>query len=287
MDDFTGVGAVVTGGASGIGLGLATALLEDGARGVAVLDVEAAALDAAVAQLRSGFPDATVVGLTCDVADATAVEAAAAEAWDALGGAEVVCLNAGVFAGGAAWETTEADWDWVLGVNLRGVVNGVRAFVPRLIEAGAPGHVVITASIAGVVAAPASAVYCTSKFAAVGLAESLHHDLQLAGASHVAASVVCPGMVATNIDHGDRNRPASLGTATDTATSRLATEAIAETLGGPDALSPLEGARHALAQVKAGRFYATTHACDLWERLVANENDDRLAGRPPRFQMYE
>ncbi|MCB1040749.1 MAG: SDR family NAD(P)-dependent oxidoreductase [Acidimicrobiales bacterium] len=287
MDDFTGVGAVVTGGASGIGLGLATALLEDGARGVAVLDVEAAALDAAVAQLRSGFPDATVVGLTCDVADATAVEAAAAEAWDALGGAEVVCLNAGVFAGGAAWETTEADWDWVLGVNLRGVVNGVRAFVPRLIEAGAPGHVVITASIAGVVAAPASAVYCTSKFAAVGLAESLHHDLQLAGASHVAASVVCPGMVATNIDHGDRNRPASLGTATDTATSRLATEAIAETLGGPDALSPLEGARHALAQVKAGRFYATTHAGDLWERLVANENDDRLAGRPPRFQMYE
>ena len=279
--------AVITGGASGIGLGLATALLEDGARGVAVLDVEAAALDAAVAQLRSGFPDATVVGLTCDVADATAVEAAAAEAWDALGGAEVVCLNAGVFAGGAAWETTEADWDWVLGVNLRGVVNGVRAFVPRLIEAGAPGHVVITASIAGVVAAPASAVYCTSKFAAVGLAESLHHDLQLAGASHVAASVVCPGMVATNIDHGDRNRPASLGTATDTATSRLATEAIAETLGGPDALSPLEGARHALAQVKAGRFYATTHAGDLWERLVANENDDRLAGRPPRFQMYE
>lgn len=119
MDDFTGVGAVVTGGASGIGLGLATALLEDGARGVAVLDVEAAALDAAVAQLRSGFPDATVVGLTCDVADATAVEAAAAEAWDALGGVEVVCLNAGVFAGGAAWETTEADWDWVLGGDCR------------------------------------------------------------------------------------------------------------------------------------------------------------------------
>lgn len=287
MDDFTGANAVVTGGASGIGLGLATALLEEGAAGVAVLDVEATAREAAVAQLRGSFPQATVVGVACDVTDAEAVEAAASEAWDALGGIQVVCLNAGVFAGGAAWETTEADWDWVLGVNLRGVVNGVRAFVPRLIEAGAPSHVLITASIAGIVAAPASAVYCTSKFAAVGLAESLHHDLQLAGAAHVGASVICPGMVATNIDHGARNRPDALGAPTDTATSRLATDAITETLHRPDALAPLDGARHALAQAKAGRFYTTTHAGDLWDRLVANENDDRLAGRPPRFQMYE
>ena len=287
MDDFSGARAVVTGGASGIGLGLATVLLEEGAAGVAIADVEQGALDDAVDHLRSLGRPGKVVGLTCDVTDPLAVDATAEAAWDELGGVEVVCLNAGVFAGGAAWETTDADWDWVLGVNLRGVVNGVRAFVPGLIEAGVPSHVLITASIAGIVAAPASAVYCTSKFAAVGLAESLHHDLQLSGATHVAASVICPGMVATNIDHGERNRPAHVGERTDTATSRLAVDAIVETLARPHDLDPVEGARHALGQAKAGRFYVTTHAGDLWDRLVANENEDRLAGRPPRFQMYE
>ncbi|MFN8016761.1 MAG: SDR family NAD(P)-dependent oxidoreductase [Acidimicrobiales bacterium] len=287
MDDFSGARAVVTGGASGIGLGLATALLERGAAGVAIADIEQGALDDAVDHLRSLGHPGQVVGLTCDVTDQLAVDATAEAAWDELGGIEVVCLNAGVFAGGAAWETTDADWDWVLGVNLRGVVNGVRAFVPGLIEGGVPSHVLITASIAGIVAAPASAVYCTSKFAAVGLAESLHHDLQLAGATHVATSVICPGMVATNIDHGERNRPSGLGDRTDTPTSRLAVDAIAETLARPDALDPADGARHALDQAAAGRFYVTTHAGDLWDRLVANENEDRLAGRPPRFQMYE
>lgn len=286
MNQFSGVRALVTGGASGIGRGLATALLEEGAAHVVLADIEPVALDEAVAALNAlGFGAAS--GIVCDVTDSASVDAAAEDAWARLGGVEVVCLNAGVFAGGYSWETTLDDWDWVLGVNLRGVIHGIRAFVPRLIAADAPAHVMITASIAGVVAAPASAVYCTSKFAAVGLAESLQHDLALAGAAHVSSSVLCPGMVATNIDHGDRNRPADLAEATDTASSNLATTAIADTLASPDALDPLVGARHALAQVKQGRFYVTTHEGDLWDRLVANENEDRLAGRPPRFQMYE
>ena len=287
MDDFTGRHAVVTGGASGIGLGLATALLEEGAAAVAIVDIERAALDDAVAHLRAKDLGGNVIGLVGDVTDPLSMEEVVAEALDEMGHVEVVCLNAGVFAGGAAWETTDDDWDWVLGVNLRGVVNGLRAFVPELIAQDRPGHVIVTASIAGIVAAPASAVYCTSKFAAVGLTESLHHDLQLAGATHVAASVICPGMVATNIDHGDRNRPSELADATETDTAKLAIGAIADTLASPDALDPLVGARHALAQIKAGRFYVTTHEGDLWERLVGNENDDRLAGRAPRFQMYE
>jgi NAD(P)-dependent dehydrogenase (short-subunit alcohol dehydrogenase family) len=287
VDDFTGARAVITGGASGIGFGLATALLEEGAAAVALVDVEAAALEDAVDRLRGAELGGHVIGLTCDVTDPLSVEEMAAAAWQELGSVEVVCLNAGVFAGGAVWETTEADWDWVLGVNLRGVINGIRAFVPQLIEAGDPAHVLITASIAGIVAAPASGVYCTSKFAAVGLAESLHHDLQLSGNTHVATSVICPGMVATNIDHGERNRPSALGARTDTPTSNLATGAISETLHSDAALDPLVGARHALGQAKAGRFYTTTHEGDLWDRLVGNENEDRFAGRPPRFQMYE
>jgi NAD(P)-dependent dehydrogenase (short-subunit alcohol dehydrogenase family) len=287
VDDVTGARAVVTGGASGIGFGLATTLLERGAAAVALVDVELGALEDAVARLRAADLGGDVIGLHCDVTDATSVELMAAAAWQELGSVQVVCLNAGVFAGGAVWETTEADWDWVLGVNLRGVINGIRAFVPGLIDAGEPAHVLITASIAGIVAAPASGVYCTSKFAAVGVAESLHHDLQLSGATHVATSVICPGMVATNIDEGDRNRPVHLDDPTDTPTSNLATDAIAETLRSPAALDPLVGARHAVGQALAGRFYTTTHEGDLWERLVGNENDDRLAGRPPRFQMYE
>lgn len=286
MDSFTGARALVTGGASGIGRGLATSLLEDGAAAVVLADIEQGALDEAVASLRS-LDLGDVIGVVCDVTDPGSVDAAAASAWDQLGGLEVVCLNAGVFAGGYSWETTLDDWDWVLGVNLRGVIHGVRSFVPRLIEAGQPSHVLITASIAGIVSAPASAVYCTSKFAAVGLAESLQHDLGLAGASHVAVSVICPGMVATNIDHGERNRPAELTEATDTDSSNLATTAIIDTLASPAALDPLVGARHALTQAKAGRFYVTTHQGDLWDRLVGNQNEDRLAGRAPRFQMYE
>lgn len=286
MDSFTGARALVTGGASGIGRGLATSLLEDGAAAVVLADIEQGALDEAVAAL-SALGLGQVVGLVCDVTDPDSVDAVAAAAWDRLGGLEVVCLNAGVFAGGYSWETTLDDWDWVLGVNLRGVIHGVRSFVPRLIAADQPAHVLITASIAGIVSAPASAVYCTSKFAAVGLAESLQHDLGLAGASHVAVSVICPGMVATNIDHGERNRPAELVDVTDTDSSNLATTAIIDTLGSPAALDPLVGARHALAQAKAGRFYVTTHEGDLWDRLVGNQNEDRLAGRAPRFQMYE
>ncbi|WP_426572032.1 SDR family NAD(P)-dependent oxidoreductase [Aquihabitans sp. McL0605] len=285
MDDFTGTTALVTGGASGIGRGLATSLLEDGAAHVVLADIEAEALAEAVAAL-TGLGLGEVSGIRCDVTDPESVELTASLAWERTGGLRVVCLNAGVFAGGYAWETTLDDWDWVLGVNLRGMINGVRSFVPRLIDAGEPSHLIGTASIAGIVAAPASAVYCTSKFAAVGLMESVQHDLGLAGATHVATSVICPGMVATNIDHGERNRPAALGDATDTEASHLSGDSIEKILA-ESGLDPLVGARHALGQAKAGRFYVTTHEGDMWDRLVGNENDDRLAGRPPRFQMYE
>ena len=125
-----------------------------------------------------------MIGVPTDVTDRVAVEALADAAWDRFDGVQVVCLNAGVIAAGHAWEVTDDDWDWVLGVNVRGVAHGIRAFVPRLVEAGDPAHVLVTASMAGIVAAPVSAAYVTSKFAALGLAESLHHDLGFVGADH-------------------------------------------------------------------------------------------------------
>jgi NAD(P)-dependent dehydrogenase (short-subunit alcohol dehydrogenase family) len=284
MEHVDGAVAVVTGGASGIGRGLAVDLLERGVSAVVLADIEEVALEQTVDELAARGQGA-VVGVPTDVTDAAAMAALADAAWDRFGGVHVVCLNAGVFAGGHAWEVTDADWDWVLGVNLRGVANGLRAFVPRLVEAGAPAHVLVTASVAGVVAAPTSAPYVTSKFAVLGLAESLHHDLAFTGANHMAVSVICPGLVATGIGGCDRNRPSHLSDATDTAASAMALGAIRDLL--PDALDAEVGARHALGQALSGRFYCTTHAGDMWERLVGIENADRLAGRPPSFQLYE
>jgi len=282
---WTGTRAVVTGGASGIGLGLTTALLEGGAAGVAVADIEQAALDEAVSSLQESFGHATVIGVRTDVADAASVEALAVEAWERLGGVDVLCANAGVFTGGYSWEMTDDDWDWVLGVNVRGIANGIRSFVPRMIEAGTPSRVIATASIAGLVAAPVSAVYCTSKFAAVGLCESLHHDLGLAGVSTIDVSIICPGMVSTRIGEGERNRPAHLAGATATESAAFAGDAVRSGMVG--GLDPIVGARHALGQVLDGRFYATTHEGDLWYRLVGNENEARIQGNAPPFQMYE
>ena len=279
-----GAVAVVTGGASGIGRGLATSLLERGASGVILADVEKGALDDAVAEL-STVGQGVVVGVPTDVTDPAAMTALAEAAWDRFGGVQVLCLNAGVISSGHAWEVTDDDWDWVLGVNVRGVGNGIRAFVPRLIEAPQPAHVLVTVSMAGLVAAPVSAAYVTSKFAALGLAESLHHDLAFVGADHVAVSAICPGMVDTRIGDGGRNRPAHLSNATDTDGAAIAMAGMRDLL--PGSLDPTIGASHALDQAFAGRFYCTTHAGDMWDRQVGIENDDRLAGRPPRFQMYE
>jgi len=285
MREVEGSRVVITGGASGIGSGLATACAERGAAAVVLADVEEPALDDAVAALSASFPGADVVAAPCDVTDRGAVQGVAAICGERFGGADLVFLNAGVFAGGRSWEATDDDWDWVMGVNVRGVVNGIRAFVPGMIDAGTPAHVFVTASVAGVVAAPVSAPYVTSKYAVVGIAEGLHHDLELVGAPHVGVSVICPAMVSTNIGDCERNRPAALADATRTDGTAMARIGIDDAMAR--GLDPLEGARNVLDQAAAGRFWVSTHPVELWERLVGNENEDRVAGRPPRFQMYE
>ncbi|MFZ4518194.1 MAG: SDR family NAD(P)-dependent oxidoreductase [Microthrixaceae bacterium] len=281
-----GSAVLVTGGASGIGLGLAHALAARGAACVALVDIEEAALGAAVRQLAAAVPGVEVAGLAADVTDRGALDRAVGEAVERFGPLSVACLNAGVFAGGHLWETTDDDWDWVMGVNVRGVVNGVRAVVPRMVDAGVPARIMVTASVAGVVASPVSAPYVVSKFAAVGIAESLHHDLQLSGNTHVSVSVICPAMVATSIGDSVRNRPAELPDATDTPGTAMARIGIEDAMSR--GLDPMEGGRNAVSQsFDLNRFYVSTHPVELWERLVGPENDDRLAGRPPRFQMYE
>jgi len=192
--------AVVTGGASGIGLAMARAF---GAQGMKLMlgDIEENALATAADSLSvDGFEVATAL---VDVSSSDAVDALAAATYETYGAAHIVCNNAGVVARHDAWESLE-DWKWVIDVDLWGVIHGVHSFVPRMIEAGTPGHIVNTASTAGLLGFPGIASYVAAKHAVVGLSSSMHHELK---ATALGVSVLCPGLVATNIVNSERNRP--------------------------------------------------------------------------------
>jgi NAD(P)-dependent dehydrogenase (short-subunit alcohol dehydrogenase family) len=206
MERFEGRTAVVTGGASGIGLAMARRFVAEGMR-VVIADVEQAALDTAVAELGGG--GAEVLGVRTDVRHADEVDALAARVAEAFGAWDLVCLNAGVGAGGTTWEQTVADWEWVLGVNLWGVIHGIRAFVPTMVERN-DGHVVLTASLAGHVAQPRTVSYNASKYAVVAIGETLHAELA-EHAPGVGVSILCPAWVNTRIYESGRNRPEDLG----------------------------------------------------------------------------
>lgn len=198
--------AVVTGGGSGIGRAVATHLAGAGMQ-VVVADIEQDALDATVAELVAGGHRA--IGVRADVSDGASVEALAETTVAEFGAVHVVHNNAGVGVGGPVWTHTERDWQWVLGVNLWGVIHGIRSFVPRMLDQGGPAHVVNTASMAGLISVPYLGAYNVSKHGVVTLSETLHRDLGLAG-SDIGVSVLCPGLVMTNIFESQRNRPDEL-----------------------------------------------------------------------------
>ena len=207
MKDLGGKTAVITGGASGIGLAIARRLVSERMK-VALLDIEEAPLAAAERELREGGGE--VMAVRADVAKAADMERAASEVFARYGVAHVIVNNAGVGGGtGPTWKLSEADWDWSLGVNLKGVIHGIRLFVARLVESGEEGHVVNTASMAGLTSTPWLAPYTAAKHAVVAISECLAKDLQLAG-SKVGVSVLCPGFVRTHIHLSERNRPAEL-----------------------------------------------------------------------------
>jgi NAD(P)-dependent dehydrogenase (short-subunit alcohol dehydrogenase family) len=198
--------AVVTGAASGIGLALAERFAAEGMK-VVMADVEATALDTAAAAVRPKAP--AVLAVRVDVARAEDVERLARETYAAFGAAHVVCNNAGVAVIGAVHEHSLADWQWVMGVNLWGVIHGVRAFVPRMLAGGDEGHIVNTASMAGLSTAPFMSVYDVTKHGVVALSESMFKEFESTGAP-IGVSVVCPGLINTSIMRSSRNRPAEL-----------------------------------------------------------------------------
>jgi NAD(P)-dependent dehydrogenase (short-subunit alcohol dehydrogenase family) len=201
LPELAGKVGVVTGGAAGIGKGIATQLVAEGMQ-VVIADVEQAALDATAAELGA-------VGIRTDVSDAASVQALADDVIERFGAVHVVCLNAGIGPFGPVKELTHADWEWIVGVNLWGVINGVTSFLPLLERNPDGGHIVSTASMAGLSAGPDVASYCVTKFGVVALTESLALELERDG-SKVGVSVLCPGPVRTNIKHSSRNRPEGL-----------------------------------------------------------------------------
>ena len=203
VKDFAGHVAVITGAASGIGRGLARKAGREGMR-VVLADVEHEALDDAAAEV-AGL-GAETLGVVTDVSDAASVEDLAVAAYDRFGAANLLFNNAGVFQAGVSWQRTQADWDWVFGVNVWGVLNGIRAFVPRMLEQDGPAHIVNTSSMAGMMTVAYSGPYVVSKFAAAALTECLAHDLRAQGA-HIGVSCLVPGSVDTRIAQSTRNRP--------------------------------------------------------------------------------
>jgi NAD(P)-dependent dehydrogenase (short-subunit alcohol dehydrogenase family) len=208
MKDFQNKVAVITGAASGIGRALAERSASAGMR-VVLADVEKEALVRTEKEMRAA--GATVLAVRTDVSKPEDVEALARKTLDSFGAVHLLCNNAGVgIAPKAMWETTLEDWQWCLGVNLWGVIHGIRAFVPIMLKQDTEGHVVNTASVAGLLSLPYVAIYHATKHAVVTLTESLHYELSLLG-SKVKASVLCPGFIRTNIMDCYRNRPAEFG----------------------------------------------------------------------------
>ena len=245
MQALAGKAAVVTGGASGIGRGLCESFAEAGLA-VAVADIDSAGAEAVAATLRER--GARAAAFATDVTQADSLEELAEGAFREFGAVHVLCNNAGVIVGGTLQEATEEDWRWILGVNLGGVINGCRAFVPRLVEQGQGAQIVNTASVGGFVSGPGLGLYCTTKFAVVGFSDSLRAEL----APHdIGVSILCPGGVKTNLLEADRNRPAELA----------ATGGRAEALRGAveAGLDPRELGAHVLRGIETDAHFIFSH----------------------------
>ncbi|HLE67284.1 MAG TPA: SDR family NAD(P)-dependent oxidoreductase [Burkholderiales bacterium] len=255
MKDLKQKVAVVTGGASGLGRSMALAFAREGMR-VAIADVDRGGLETVAGELRA--LGTKVLAQRVDVSKGDQVETLASRVVAELGGVHVVCNNAGVALTAPVWDTTVADWQWTLGVNLWGVIHGIRVFVPRLI-AQDEGHVVNTASVAGLISPPGSGAYGASKHAVVTLTETLYHDLQEHGSS-VGVSVLCPAYVPTGIAESERHRPKEfLNPPREPSPLLRAKQAMLRKAVQTGKISADQVAQMVVAAVKANRFYIVTH----------------------------
>jgi NAD(P)-dependent dehydrogenase (short-subunit alcohol dehydrogenase family) len=260
MKDFGGKVAVITGAASGLGREFANVAAGLGMK-LVLADVQVDALTRACRELEG--QGAEVLAMVCDVRKGRLVQELADSAMARFGAVHLVFNNAGVGAGGLVWESTEADWEWVLGVNLWGVIHGVRIFTRLMLECakhepGYEGHIVNTASMAGLLNAPAMGVYNVSKHAVVSLTETLYHDLRLVDAP-IGVSVLCPYFVPTAIGHSHKHRPEDMRNDEVATASQLAAQALLEKAVESGKVSAAEVARVTFDAVRDGQFYIYSH----------------------------
>mgnify|MGYP001032756527 CR=1 FL=1 len=259
MKNFQNRVAVITGGASGFGREFANIGARLGLK-LVLADVQQDALDKAKAELES--QGAQVLAMRCDVRKAEEVQALADATMAKFGAVHLVFNNAGVGTGGLIWESSQADWEWVLGVNLWGVIHGVRIFTPLMLacaknEADYEGHIVNTASMAGLLNAPTMGVYNVSKHAVVSLSETLYHDLQLVDAP-IGASVLCPFFVPTGISQSERNRPEDAQAGVATASQRVA-KIMTHKAVMSGKVTAQQVAEHTFDSIQTGQFYIYSH----------------------------
>jgi NAD(P)-dependent dehydrogenase (short-subunit alcohol dehydrogenase family) len=256
MKDFKDKVAVITGGASGLGLAMARRFAAEGMK-LVLADIEEEALRKVETEFRkAGTP---VIGIRTDVSRAQDMERLAEKTLATFGGVHLLCNNAGVGPGGVLWENTVADWEWVLGVNVWGVIHGVRVFLPIMLRQDAESHVVNTASVAGLLSVPNMGIYCVSKHAVVTLTECLYHDVAQRS-SRVGVSLLCPAYVPTGIIDSERNRPALLRNAQRVKTpEELAREEVMRKAVQSGKISAEQVAEMVFDAVQSKRFYILTH----------------------------
>ena len=279
MKTFKGRTAVITGAGSGFGLESSRLAARHGMN-VVMADVQADALERAASEIQS--LGAEVLAQRVDVSKAGEVEALGRAVAARFGAPHLVFNNAGVGAGGLIWESSLADWEWVMGVNVMGVVHGVRVFTPMMLEAAAKdpsyeGHIVSTASMAGLVDMPNMGVYNVSKHAVVALSETLYQDLRLV-TDQIGASVLCPYFVPTGITESQRNRPGDLPADKPTR-SQVIGKAMSERAVGKGKVSAADVAQFVFDAVQANRFYIYSHPKALG--IVQTRLEDILQTRNP------
>jgi NAD(P)-dependent dehydrogenase (short-subunit alcohol dehydrogenase family) len=259
MRELAGRTAFVTGGASGIGFALGHAFARAGMK-VMLADIEAEALAAAVKRLHGSGPD--VRGVCCDVADPVSVERAAAASFEAFGHVHVVCNNAGVGGGSGIDNISVDNWRWVLDVNLMGVVHGIRSFLPHIRAHGEGGHIVNTASMAGMNSGLGFSPYSASKFAVVNMSEGLAMQLAPLG---IGVTVLCPGFVRTRIWESGRNRPERYGPSQSPDPASDAGKLAANLAElGRSGLDPCDVAAQVVGAMRENELYVFTHSGADW-----------------------
>ena len=275
MDSFANKVAVITGAASGIGRALAEKSAAEGMR-VVLADVEDAALDRAVHELRDAGGEA--IAVRTDVSKAADVQALADRTIEHYGSVHLLCNNAGVGGGGLSWDTPLLDWEWVLGVNLWGVIHGIHSFVPLMIKGGEEGHIVNTASVAGLMPGAGGASYTASKFGVVGLSEALYYELLITGNTRIGVSVLCPGAVDTKILDSMRNHPSGRPEPPAEGTPEaIGLAMVRQALAA--GLKPPEVAGRVFSAIAERRFYVLTHP--EHNRVITKRTEAMLAGTPP------